>query len=93
MRETIATRWSRTAAGLELLDVTVPPNATARVAVPATRAKDVTEIGSGGAVIAERAPSVTLVGVEGDRVVYEVGSGSYQFRVAGDRPRHARQGH
>ena len=79
VRGRIATRWSRTAAGLEL-DVTVPPNATARVAVPATSAKDVTEIGSGRAVIAERAPSVTFIGVESDRVVYEVGSGELQLQ-------------
>ena len=82
VRGTIATRWRRTGAGLEL-DVTVPPNATGRVAVPATRARDVTEVGSGRAVIAEAAPSVTFVGVEGDRVLYDVGSGWYQFRVAG----------
>jgi hypothetical protein len=43
----------------------------------------VTEIGDGRAVIAERAPSVTFVGVEGDRALYEVGSGRYEFRVAG----------
>jgi alpha-L-rhamnosidase len=82
VRGTIATRWRRTAAGLEL-DVTVPANATGRVAVPARHAKDVTEIGSGRAVIAERAPSVTFVGVDGERVVYEVGSGSYQFKAPG----------
>jgi alpha-L-rhamnosidase len=82
VRGRIATRWRRTAAGLEL-DVTVPANATGRVAVPARHAKDVTEIGDGRAVIAERAPSVTFVGVEGDRALYEVGSGRYEFRVAG----------
>jgi alpha-L-rhamnosidase len=82
VRGTVATRWRRSAKGLEL-DVTVPANATGRVAVPARHATDVTEIGSGRSVIAARAPSVALVGVEGDRVVYEVGSGRYQFRVAG----------
>jgi alpha-L-rhamnosidase len=84
VRGTVATSWRRTPAGLEL-DVTVPANATGRVAVPATRAEGVTEIGSGRALVAEHAPSVSLVGVQGDRVVYEVGSGKYQFRVAGGR--------
>jgi alpha-L-rhamnosidase len=86
IRGTVATRWRRVGTGLEL-DVTVPPNATGRVAVPASRARDVTEVGSGRAVVAEAAPAVTFVGVEGDRVLYDVGSGRYQFRVAGG-PRH-----
>ena len=81
VRGTVATRWRRTAAGLEL-DVTVPPNAARRVHVPASNPRAVTEIAGGGAVVAEKAGSVKLVGVEGGRVVYEVGSGRYQFRVA-----------
>jgi hypothetical protein len=62
--------------------VTVPANATGRVYVPAHRPEAVTEAGAGKAVAAAEAASVRLVGVEGDRVVYEVGSGRYQFRVA-----------
>jgi hypothetical protein len=31
---------------------------------------------------ADKAASVRLVGVDGDRVVYAIGSGTYQFRVA-----------
>jgi alpha-L-rhamnosidase len=81
VRGTVATRWQRTAAGFEL-DVTVPPTATGRVHVPAPSAASVTEIGSGTPVAADRAPGVMLRGREGDRVVYEVGSGVYQFRVA-----------
>jgi len=82
VRGTVATSWRRTAAGLEL-DVTVPPNATGRVRVPASGPEVVTEVGDGRVVKAEAAASVKLVGVEGGRVVYEVGSGRYQFRVAG----------
>lgn len=74
VRGTIAARWKRTPTGLEL-DVTVPPNATGRVHVPTSNPRGVT---GGGA------DSVRFVGVEGGRVVYEVGSGRYQFRV-GDR--------
>ena len=81
VRGTVATRWRRTGGGLEL-DVTVPPNATGRVYVPASSPRSVTETGSGRSSQAQEAPSVSLVGTEGDRVVYEVGSGRYRFRVA-----------
>ena len=80
MRGEVAVRWQRTATGLEL-DVTVPPNATARVYVPASSPQAVTEVGSGHATAADKAESVRLVGVEAGRVVYDVGSGRYQFRV------------
>ena len=86
IRGLVAARWKRTATGLEL-DVTVPPNATGRVYVPASNSQAVTEAGEGKAVIADKAVSVKFVGVEGDRLVYEVGSGRYQFRVADQSPR------
>jgi alpha-L-rhamnosidase len=84
VRGTVATRWKRAADGLEL-DVTVPPNATGVVYVPAASAAAVTEVGSGRALPAASAPSVRLVraAAERGRVVYEVGSGHYQFRVRG----------
>ncbi len=72
IRGRVATRWKRVATGLEL-DVTVPPNATGRVYVPASNSR---------AVTADKADSVKLIGVEGSRVVYEIGSGQYQFRIA-----------
>jgi alpha-L-rhamnosidase len=81
VRGPIATRWQRTDAGFEL-DVTVPPTATGLVYVPALNAAAVTETGTGTPVAAERAPGVRLRGTEGDRVVYEVGSGVYKFRAA-----------
>jgi hypothetical protein len=46
---------------------------------------DVTETLGGSAVAAGRAPSVTLVGVEGGRVGYDLGSGRYRFRVQAPR--------
>jgi len=82
VRGTVATAWHLGPTGLEL-DVTVPPNATGRVYVPASRPEGVREVGSGREVAAADAPSVSLVGVEGDRVVYEIGSGHYLFLVAG----------
>ena len=71
IRGSITTRWKRTAAGLEL-EVMVPPNARARVYVPATKQAEVTVVND----------AVKFVGVDGDRVIYEVGSGRYRFRVA-----------
>ena len=59
----------------------VPAGATGKVYVPAANAAAVNEIGSGRPILAGRAPGVRLIGVEEDRVVYEVGSGRYQFRV------------
>jgi alpha-L-rhamnosidase len=81
VRGVVATRWRRSeASGLEL-DVTVPPTATGRVYVPARSATAVMEIGA-GRVAAEHAVGVRQVGVEGGRVVFDVGSGRYRFRVA-----------
>jgi alpha-L-rhamnosidase len=81
VRGRVASRWKRTADGALELDVTVPPNATGVVSVPAASAAQVTEVGSGRAMAAASAPSVRLVRAADGRVVYEVGSGSYQFRV------------
>jgi alpha-L-rhamnosidase len=82
VRGTIATRWHTTSSGLRLR-VTVPANATGVVYVPASRRRDVTVTAGrrGGAT-----RSVRLIGVEGDRVVYEVRSGRYLFQVAARRP-------
>ena len=80
VRGPVASSWRRTASGLEL-NVTVPANATGVVYVPAQSAASVTEIGGGSPVLAERARGVHMLRVEQGRVVYEVGSGIYQFRV------------
>jgi alpha-L-rhamnosidase len=81
VRGEIASAWRRTPGGLEL-DVTIPANATARVVLPAQSAQDVHEIASGRRRRAEHAPSVRLVAAAGGRVIYEIGSGRYQFRIA-----------
>ena len=81
VRGAVGARWRRSTAGDLELDVTVPPTATGRVYVPASSAAAVTEIGA-GRVPAERAEGVRLVGVEDGRVVLDVGSGRYRFRVA-----------
>ena len=84
VRGTVASAWRRTADGLEI-DVTVPPTATGLVYVPAADPAAVTEAGGGTPVPASEAEGVRFTGREGDRVVLEVGSGRYQFRIA--RPR------
>lgn len=84
VRGTVALSWQRTATGLEL-DITVPANATGRVYVPAADAKAVTETGSGKSVPADKALSVKLIRLAGNRLVYEIGSGHYQFRITNQK--------
>ena len=86
VRGVVASRWRRGADGLEL-DVTVPPNAIGVVYVPALNAANVVEGHAGTTVRADRAAGVRLLRTKGGRVVYEVASGHYEFRVAGNRPR------
>ena len=80
VRGTVGIEWRRTASGLDL-EVTVPPNATGRVYVPAPSAEAVTEISGPAPVPAGRAEGVTVAGRERDRVLLDVGSGRYRFRV------------
>ncbi|MFN8093914.1 MAG: family 78 glycoside hydrolase catalytic domain [Vicinamibacteria bacterium] len=80
VRGTVASSWRRTPDGLEMA-VTVPPNATGRVHVPASSPWVVLESGSGRERRAETAPAVHLVGMRQGRAVYTIGSGSYRFRV------------
>jgi alpha-L-rhamnosidase len=75
IRGKISSAWKRTGEQLEL-DVTVPGNCRATVFVPAKTASDVTE--SGKAI--GQAKGVKLLRQEGDRAVFEVGSGQYRFR-------------
>ena len=73
----ISSEWRREGAAF-YLDVTVPPNATATVYVPARDPAAVTE--SGGP--AARAEGVRFRRSEGGAAVYDIGSGSYHFRSA-----------
>ena len=59
--------------------VTIPPNTTATVYLPATDVAAVAE----GDVALEEAPGVTAIGERAGKVVCDVGAGSYRFRVAG----------
>jgi alpha-L-rhamnosidase len=70
----IVSAWKRDAARFEL-EVTIPPNTTATVFMPA---KDVASVTEGGNPI-ERSTGVKFVKMEGDRAVLSVESGSYHF--------------
>jgi alpha-L-rhamnosidase len=72
----ITSNWSRTNGEFDW-NVTVPPNSSATVSVPAATAADVTESGQPLA----QAPGVTVLREENGRVVLDVGAGSYQFKA------------
>jgi alpha-L-rhamnosidase len=60
-----------------VLDLTVPPNASATVHLPARRASDVTE---GGRPL-QAEPGARVVSATGGELVAGVGSGQFEFRV------------
>lgn len=81
VRGKVATSWHRSEGRLEL-EVTVPAGADGVVHVPATSSSAVRETGSGTSMPADEAPGVRLVGEQGGRVEYHVGSGTYVFVVS-----------
>ena len=70
----IATSWKVEASGLQL-DVTIPPNTTATVYVPAKEASGVTESGQ----IIDNTVGVKFLKMDNGAAVVSVGSGSYRF--------------
>ena len=70
----IVSNWKREGAELTM-EVTIPPNTTATVYVPAKDSKSVMESGKQAA----KAEGVKFLRMEKDRAVYEVGSGCYRF--------------
>ena len=70
----ITSNWKRDGANLTM-EVTIPPNTTATVYVPAKDAAGVTESGKPAA----QAAGVKFLRMENGAAVYEVGSGCYQF--------------
>jgi alpha-L-rhamnosidase len=78
----IAVDW-RIHSGQIALDLTVPPNTTATVYIPATDTATVVESGQP----ADRSEGVELIGTEGKAAVYRVGAGRYRFAAAwADQP-------
>jgi alpha-L-rhamnosidase len=74
----IATDWKRGGDGSFTLDITIPANTQGRLHLPARAAAQVSE---GGRPIAGRAEIKPVAG-EG-KLVLDVGSGTYRFRVNG----------
>ncbi len=70
----IVSEWTHTGTNFTL-HVIIPPNTTAKIYVPASRAAQVTESG----VPAAHARGVKLLAVEAEAVIYEVGSGGFNF--------------
>lgn len=86
VRGVVASRWRRSPDGLEF-DVAVSPNAVGVVYVPALNATRVVEGRAGATARVDRAPGVRLLWTESGRVVYEMMSGHYEFRVSGSPAR------
>jgi alpha-L-rhamnosidase len=78
----VVSNWARTKEGLEW-QVTIPPNATATIVLPADAVGDIRE-GPGVGVPASRADGVRDARMDGKTAVFSVGSGSYRFA---SRPR------
>jgi len=73
----ITTEWKRDAKTF-VLNLSIPPNTTATVFVPAESVDDVRESG----VAAAKSPGVKFVRQENGSVVFEIASGKYQFITA-----------
>jgi alpha-L-rhamnosidase len=74
IRGTIVSDWKTDKVGLHLT-VTIPANTTATVSIPVANPAKISE-GNGPAATAE---GIKLLGAEGGRSLFEVGSGTYQF--------------
>jgi hypothetical protein len=77
VRGPISVEWTRSDGAFHL-NVTVPANTTVTVYLPAPEKENVTE---GGRPVAE-SKGVTRLRREGDRAVYQIESGSYEFSSA-----------
>ncbi len=80
VRGTVASAWRRIPDGMEF-DITVPPTASGTVYVPASSRDQVALVEAGTTVSDDAIETVTFVGIEAGRIVYELGSGSYRFRI------------
>jgi alpha-L-rhamnosidase len=77
VRGQVVSNWSRTRGAVEW-QITIPPNATATVFIPADGLDDVRE-GPGNGVPASRAEGVRDAHMEGPNAVFSAGSGTYRF--------------
>jgi len=72
----ITSNW-RKQEGKLLMDVTIPPNTTARVFIPTMDIGSITESGKP----VEKSPTVKFLRMEGKTAVYEISSGHYEFKT------------
>ena len=77
VRGLVVSNWSRMRGAVEW-QITIPPNATATVFIPAGGLDDVRE-GPGNGVPARRAEGVRNARMEGTNAVFSAGSGTYRF--------------
>jgi len=77
----ISTEWKRDATTFALA-VTIPPNTTATVYLPAESPDEVNESG----IRVAKIPGVKFLHLENQNAVFEVGSGTYQFTVIRKTP-------
>ena len=78
----IVSHWQRNAGNFDW-QITVPPNSTATVYVPASRMEGVTE----SRRTANRDEGIKFLRMEAGAAVFEVQSGSYHFRSESDGSR------
>ncbi|HEX9047415.1 MAG TPA: family 78 glycoside hydrolase catalytic domain [Verrucomicrobiae bacterium] len=84
IRGKIVSDWKR-AGGKFILDVTIPPNTTADVLLPATSPDSVLESGHS----ARERDDIHFAGMQNGRAVFAVGSGKYHFEASADSERQA----
>ena len=77
VRGPIVSEWRREK-GEFTLEVSIPPNTTATVFLPARLGDPITE----GGVAADRSPQVRYLRRESECAVYAIGSGNYRFTVS-----------
>ena len=87
VRGVVSSSWKKTGDSLAL-DVTIPVNSKAKVSVPTIGLKNVAVKESGKLIwkagkFIEGASGITAGSESGDYVTFDVGSGSYVFRIAG----------
>ncbi|SMC39545.1 alpha-L-rhamnosidase [Pedobacter africanus] len=70
----ISSSWSRSSTSFKW-EISIPANTTARISIPTKSAEHVTESGRS----ARKAKELKFIQMEGNRAVFELGSGDYSF--------------
>ena len=75
MRGFIKVSWRKEANGTLKIEITIPANTSAKMYIPCTRPKDISESG----ISAEMAQGIIFERTENGYSIYNAGSGSYIF--------------